>query len=674
MKKTLTFLALFSLASIGFGNLIFLNANKIEFLSKKQLLKASGNVRIIYDNFELKAKKVTFFKNKKILLAEGNVFLTNGKGIYIHAKKLIYHFHGNLIELFNAKGKVRDGYINSSYIRIQGKLYLFKNGCATKCKNRSAEICAQKFILNEEKNKGVAYSATIKVEGVPIFYTPYYAYQTKRATGFLTPKLGVDSYGDFVYRQPFFWAISPWSDLTLTGDYRAGGLYGGGVQFRKYFSRNAYLETLNQFYYDTAFPGKWWEGRDYHRKHRYLLFGKGFRGNLSFRWEIPSDINYFYDIYFFDKNEHYKSFTRSYVQYSLNSKQFYLNIKGEYFYNLTTEDRSKDLATIPDIYFYLKPKSLGKHLNVDLTTELTNFYTDNRNLWRFRFVPKLQWRYIFGTTPFSLYFKPYYIYYSSTRYGNKRNLVGYSLTVKSLLYNFNLLQSNNWNLFSSWEWVYKYHPFEEKNRPPFDTFDELTKENLITLRGLNYLNYKGKEIASFIIEQPYNFYSGYNFPTDGAYVNGKLLPLKFYYNISPPSGNTSFGGQIYYDYQLSKIVYNTAWIDWKLIKSLTTNLSLKVSYTLSKDHLGETQTNQYSYGVTFSWKNLQIRGDNYYDSLKGKNIRSSIEVKYDRKCWSLGIRYQREYNFDSERYDWNLFLVFNLFSNPLNFLLAGGRK
>ena len=674
MKKTLALFALLSLTSAGFGNLLFLNATEVRVLSNNQRVEALGKVKALYGNYRLKADRLVYLRNKGLLIAEGNVFLTDGKGVFLRAKKLVYHLSERVIELFDVRGEVKGSYINSSYVRIRGEIYLFKEACATKCADRSAEVCARKFVFKRQKGEGVAYSATVKVEGVPIFYTPYYAFQTKRKTGFLAPKMGVDSYGDFVYRQPFFWAISPYADLTFTGDYRAGGLYGGGLQFRKYFARDSYLDTLNQLYYDDAYPGKWWEGRDYHRRLRYLLSGKGYKGNLTFQWELPSDIDYFYDIFFFDKDQHYKSFAKSFIQYTLNGERFNLNLKGEYFYNLTTRDRSKDLATLPDIYLYLKPQPLGEGFTYDLTTELTNFYTDNKSFWRYRLVPKLGWKHTFGTTPVAFYFKPYYIYYSSTRYGNRKNVLGYSLTAKSLLYNFNLVRTENWNLFSSWEWVYKFHPFEEKNHPPFDTFDELSKQNLLTLRGVNSLNYGGKEVANFIVEQPYNFYSGYNFPTDGAYVNGKLLPLKLYYNINPPSGDISLGGQIYYDHHLSEIVYNTAWVNWTAVKTLTAKLDLDFSYTLSKDHLGEKQTDQYSYGLKLNWKNLRVEGKNYYDSLRGKNIRNSLSVDYNRNCWSVGLRYQREYNFDNNRYDWNLLLVFNLFSNPFNFLVAGGRK
>ena len=673
MKKSFPLLVLFSLTSTGFGNLLFLNATEVKFFSKDQKVEAFGDTKVLYGNYKLKADRLVYLKNRALLIAEGNVFLSDGKEVFLRAKKLIYHFPNKVIELFNVKGKVKKSYINASYLRVKGEIFIFKKACATKCSNRSAEICAKRFIFNRQEGEGVAYSATVKVERVPIFYSPYYSFLTKRKTGFLVPKLGIDSYGDFFYRQPFFWAVSPYADLTFTGDYRAGGLYGGGFQFRKYFSQNSYLESLNQLYYDDAYPGKWWEGRSYHRRYRYLLFGKGYKGNLSFQWELPSDIDYFYDIFFFDQNQHYKSFAKSFIQYTINRKEFDLNLKGEYFYNLTTKDRSQDLATLPDIYFYLKPQTLGKGFTYDLTTELTNFYTNNKSFWRYRFVPKLGWKHIFGTTPVAFYFKPYYIYYSSTRYGNRKNVVGYSLTAKSLLYNFNLVRTNNWNLFSSWEWVYTFHPFEDKNHLPFDTFDELSKQNLITLRGVNSLNYGGKEVANFIVEQPYNFYSGYNFPTDGAYVNGKMLPLKLYYNITPPSGDFSLGGQIYYDHQLSEIVYNTAWVNWEAVKTLTTNLSLNFSYTLSKNHLGEKQTDQYSYGFNFSWKNLRVEEKNYYDSLRGKNIRNSLSVDYNRNCWSIGLRYQREYNFDSNHYEWNLLVVFTLFSNPFNFLLAGGR-
>ncbi len=656
-----------------FGDLIELDAKSVKFLKGKHLLEASQDVQISYRRFYIKADRVWYDLKKKIVYAEGNVFITDRKEVFLHADRLIYHLKDRSIELFNVRGKVKEGFFTAKVLKIQGDIYTFKGVCATTCSDKSAEICSKKFIYKKREGEGTLYSATVRVENIPVFYTPYYGFLTKRKTGFLAPTLGFDTYNGFFYQQPFYWAIDAHSDLTLTGDYRTSKLYGGTVYFRKYFSSDTYLETLNGFYYDSAYPGKWWEGRTYHRKNRFLFSAKGYSGELKFQWEYPSDKDFYYDVFFTDEQLHYKSFARSYLSYLIEDRSFYLNLKTEYFYNLATTNRSEDLALLPDVEFYLKPISLGRGINFDLSTELTNFYRYEHSLWRFRINPQLSWEKVFGTTPVTFYLKPYFLYYSSKRYGNYRYVGGIEFKAKSLFYDFDLIKTEKWNVFSSWEWVYEFNPFKERPTPNFDVFDEVSQKNTLTVRGLNDISYKGIKVGEVIVEQPYNFYGGYNLPTDGYHMSGNLLPLKVYTSWNTPSRDISVYGQTYYDYKLGEFIYTSAGINWKLIQTLLTKLSVKFSYYLSKNHLKEIQSEGASYGIDFRHRRIGISLNGNYDSKEGRNTYLGVSLTYNRDCWNAGLTYQREYNRDRNKYEWRVLFTFNLFGKGLNLFLLGGR-
>ena len=670
MQRSL-FLLLLS-ASLTYPQLLYLESQSVQ--KEGKVFVAEGKAQVEYGKYFLRAQRIKYIKEREELIAEGNVFITDRKDIFLHADRLVYNLKTKVVELYNAEGKVKEGYFKSVFVKLKGDLYIFKDFCASQCADYQAQICARRFIYNSTYGEGTAYSALLKVEGVPLFYTPYYSFLTKRKSGFLAPLLGIDSYGGFIYRQPYFWAINPYSDLTVTADYRSAGMEGIGFQFRKYFAHDFYLESLNQYYRDRAEGKYWWEGRDYYRKNRFLLRGWGYRGRFQFGWDWPSDIDYYYDIFFFDKDERYKSFAKSYVNYSLDEPRFRLNLAGRYFYNLLTRDRSRDLLVLPDVYFYLKPLALGRDFSLDLTSELTNFYQYEKGLLRFRIEPNFQWRHIFGKTPIAVYFKPYYVYYSSKRYGNKRHVAGFDLKAKGLLYDFDLIKTSSWNLFSSLEWVYEFSPFEEKNTPNYDYFDRFSKKNMATLRNLNILYYKGVSVGEIILEQPYNFYNGYNFPTDGQWVSGHTLPLKVYYSFYTPSRGLSLSGKLYYDHQSSRVVYSSNSFRWKAVKTLLTEVSLKLSHSLSKDHLGKRLSEGLSYGLEARVRKIYANFDSYYDYLLHKNVRTSVNLSYRKKCWSLGIRYERDYDRDSGKYEWRAMVVFTVFSNPFNFLITGGRQ
>ncbi|NPB05933.1 MAG: LPS-assembly protein LptD, partial [Aquificae bacterium] len=551
---------------------------------------------------------------------------------------------------------------------------VFRNFCASKCADFQAEVCAEKFVLKTDGSEGTAYSATVKVEKVPVLYSPYYAFLTERRTGFLFPSVGVDAYGDFVYRQPFFWAVSPHSDATFTLDYRSGGLYGLGVELRKFFAPDFYAETGNLYYYDDAYPGKWWEGRTYRRKNRFLLSGKGYRGKLRFGWEYPSDKDFFYDAFWEDRNLHYKSFAVSFVDYLREEGTVLTDVRATYFYNLLSTDRDDDLALLPDAFFYLKTVALGRGLYLDGFSELTNFYARDRSLLRWRLEPRMRYSRVLGTTPLTFELKPFYTYYSSTRYGNYHHSFGVLLSTNFLLYNFDLVRTANFGWNSFWETQYRFQPFKPKPTPAFDALDAVSRENSLLFRNLNRFLWRGKRVAELIVEQPYNFYGGYTFPTDGAYLNYKKLPLKLYYLLGGGSLPFSLNGKLYYDHNLGSVFYHSLTLRWEAVKTSSSGLTLRGGYFLSKDHRNEVQTEQYNFGLSGGWKRLVWTLEGYYDQKLRKTVDFGAKFGYRKECWEVSLDYRREFNRDGNRYEWQVFLTFSVFSRPLNLLLLGGQE
>ncbi len=661
--------------SLAGGEVLTLNSQKLVMQNGRVV--AVGEVFAKYGEYFLKADELVGDEKGGKLVAVGGVGLWNkDQSVYIKADRMVYDTQRGVIELFNARGRVKEGFFKSKYLTIRGKVYLFKNFCGSKCADFQAEVCSRKFIYNSTAGEGVLKDATLKVEGKTVFYAPWYPFLTRRKTGFLSPQAGVDYFGNFFYRQPFFWAISRSSDATFTGDYRADKIYGLSVEFRKFFSRKVYLETLNAYYRDNARGEYRWAGRDYYRKNRFLLSGKGFANGWHFGWDYPSDKDFYYDIYFFDQTLHYKSFAESFLEYWKDNRFYQWNFKVAYFYNLETTDRSKDLLIAPDFIFYLKQRPLARGIYYDLFSSLTTFYKENQSTVRFQIAPSLKFSKVFGTTPLTVLVKPYYRYYL---YGEEsgslyNGVFGLNLKVNSLLYSLDLISTERWNLSSIWDWFYDYQPFERRDTANFDYFDGDYKKNIFTLRSLNYLSYEGSRVAQIIFEQPYNFYSGYNFPTDGAFVKGHKLPFKLYYTFSTPGGAASWSGKVYYDYTLKKTVLNTQNLSLNLVSTPLAKLTISAGFVKSIDHTGTTLTDQYNYGLSASYKYWRFKAKTYYDRKLSKQIRSSALISYNKECWALSLNYQREFNRDLDKYSWSVFLTFTVFGKGLNIFLGGGSQ
>ncbi|OED44558.1 hypothetical protein ACH42_07145 [Endozoicomonas sp. (ex Bugula neritina AB1)] len=72
--------------------------------------------------------------------------------------------------------------------------------------------------IDQETGIGVAKNATVKVQGLPVFYTPWMTFpiDDRRMSGFLYPTIASDSDNGFDFSIPYYWNIAPNYDATIT--------------------------------------------------------------------------------------------------------------------------------------------------------------------------------------------------------------------------------------------------------------------------------------------------------------------------------------------------------------------------------------------------------------------------------------------------------------------------
>lgn len=60
---------------------------------------------------------------------------------------------------------------------------------------------------------------TLEVQGVPVFYSPYFAHadpSARRKSGFLMPSVDISNRLGASYQQPYFWSVSPYQDVVIS--------------------------------------------------------------------------------------------------------------------------------------------------------------------------------------------------------------------------------------------------------------------------------------------------------------------------------------------------------------------------------------------------------------------------------------------------------------------------
>jgi LPS-assembly protein len=234
------------------GNVVAKNQNgkkisseKIIYDKKKQILKSYGNSKFSDDkNRTLIADNFEYDLDKKIISAENKVKYTDSyKNVY-YLKKLIaddqfkeiiaYDLDSDLNkEKFLSKDKFNE-FIEPRFsgkeATIKDNITIIKDAKFTSCK-RTNEIdgCAYwnlnaNEILHDKELKKIVYkNATLNLNNIPVFYTPYFSHpdpSVKREAGFLSPTFVSlsDTMGSTI-KIPYFYPISESKDLTVAPVY-----------------------------------------------------------------------------------------------------------------------------------------------------------------------------------------------------------------------------------------------------------------------------------------------------------------------------------------------------------------------------------------------------------------------------------------------------------------------
>lgn len=232
---------------------MLVQATEVDYDYNNQRVSAVGNVQMFYNGTSIEADKVIYDQKTKRLHAEGNIRLTDAEG------KITY---ANIMDLSD---DYRDGFVDSLRVdtadatrmaatradRSSGNYTVFENGVYTACaackddpKKPPLWQVKGARIIHDQTDKMLYFeNAQLEFFGVPMAYLPYFSTPdptVKRKTGFLMPGFStVTGYG-YGVEVPFYWAIAPDYDATISPRItsKQGVLFQG--EFRQRLMDGAY--------------------------------------------------------------------------------------------------------------------------------------------------------------------------------------------------------------------------------------------------------------------------------------------------------------------------------------------------------------------------------------------------------------------------------------------------
>lgn len=208
---------------------LLLQADELVYDRANQRTIAKGNVEVYYKNYALLADSLIYDQRANTLNAFGNVRIKEPDGSLINADRITLtdDFRDGFIRSFKVVTKTEARIAASNAYRKDGKTTVFERGVFTPCKQCENDpdappiwrIKARKVIHKKDEGNVYFEDAAFEMFGMPVIWVPYFYYPdptVKRRSGFLTPEFGHSQDLGFTAGVPYFYALSPSSDLTIT--------------------------------------------------------------------------------------------------------------------------------------------------------------------------------------------------------------------------------------------------------------------------------------------------------------------------------------------------------------------------------------------------------------------------------------------------------------------------
>ena len=189
-----------------------------------QNLLYKGNVVITQADVTLNADSTEYDQNSTTLTSTGNVLYKAPTYTLSTKEQVTSNLSSNITTVQNAgyilNGSVGSGTAEHLQIDDANKTANIDGFTFTGCPpdDKVWEVTAGDVELIQGESFGEAHNATLRVKGVPVFWTPYinFPISNKRKSGLLYPSMSYSSSKGFDYAQPIYFNIAPNYDYTFT--------------------------------------------------------------------------------------------------------------------------------------------------------------------------------------------------------------------------------------------------------------------------------------------------------------------------------------------------------------------------------------------------------------------------------------------------------------------------
>ena len=586
----------------------------------------------------------------------------------------------------------RQGRGSAESVELRDDYRVMKNATFTSClqDDHSWSIYADEMRQHVKEEYAEMWHARFKVQGVPVFYTPYLQLPIgdRRRSGLLIPTLGHGSRDGYFYAQPVYWNIAPNLDATLTPKYMSRRGWQLNSEFR-------YLTTLGEGQIASEYLGDdRLKDYDSENRKRHLFYWKH---NAAFARDWRLDLNYTKvsdKRYFNDFDSAYGSSTDGYADQTGRIAYYQPNYNIAMFvkqFQIFDEVVIGPYRALPQIDFnYYQNGLFGNKVDFKLFSQAVRFDNDSAQMptaWRFHGEPSvnttLSNRYGSMNLEAKLYATQYQqkkgrsdkaedvessvnrilpqlkIDLQSVLASNQTFISGYTQTLEpraQYLFRPYKDQSNIGSKLNSQYLGFGYDSsllqqdyFSLFNSRRYSGLDRIASANQVTLGGTSRFFDENKEerfniaVGQTYYLEPSRIDENRDNRTEGSSsswaieANWKINDLM------------RWRGGYQYDPQLGQVSLANTGIEYNPTKNNVVQLNYRYA---SKEYINQNLTaeaNRYNQdikqlGVQVGWElsdHWAIAGRYYQDLALKKPVEQYLGVQYNTCCWSIGVGARR---------------------------------
>jgi LPS-assembly protein len=200
---------------------MFVSAKASRYAQQEQVATLAGDVVLRQSSMQIEADEANLYQAENRGELKGDVKLRSPGMLVVGDQAEIQLDTGAaqieqaeyVLHSANARGDAK--YIK----RGEDAIIRLKDGTYTTCPPGSDawQVKGNNIKLDPETGMGTATNATLRVKGIPVFYTPYIQFpiDDRRQSGFLAPTAGYSSSDGVTLMTPYYFNLAPNYDATL---------------------------------------------------------------------------------------------------------------------------------------------------------------------------------------------------------------------------------------------------------------------------------------------------------------------------------------------------------------------------------------------------------------------------------------------------------------------------